>query len=282
VGGVAATVVSSTANTILAIAPPFAELGAGASLTEDVGVTDLMSGGSTYLYGALAYPASAPPAQAAAVSVLTPTFYVAAGLPVGLAPMVGLSAAGAAAPNVAVSWSAVSGAIAFPDGTQSVSDINGVASIAATAGPVAAAGQAVGTACATFGGATAPLCGQFTAIGVDPSLWTLRAVEGAGQSVASTSILQPVVFQVTDGAGDPVTGVPVSVYQTVTGYYVCPATGACPIAATYETAQSSGVSDGNGLMVVTPLQIPGTPEVTKIAVSAGTQGFAAVSLSKTP
>jgi hypothetical protein len=129
---------------------------------------------------------------------------------------------------------------------------------------------------------TDPICGQFTAIGVDPSLWSITAIEGAGQSVASTSILQPVVFQVTDGAGDPVIGVPVTVYQTVTGWEVCPATGACPIAATYETAQSSGISDGNGLVAVTPSQIPGTPEITKIAVSAGTQGFASVSLSKMP
>jgi hypothetical protein len=63
---------------------------------------------------------------------------------------------------------------------------------------------------------------------------------------------------------------------------VCPATGDCPIAATYETAQSSGVSDGNGLVVVVPEQIAGTSERTKIAVSVGTQGFAAATLSKTP
>lgn len=126
------------------------------------------------------------------------------------------------------------------------------------------------------------MCGNFTAIGVDPSLWTLTAIEGAAQSVASSSILQPVVFQVTDGAGDPVIGVPVTVYQTVTGWVVCPATGACPIAATYETTQSTGVSDENGLVLVTPSQIAGTPEITKIAVSAGTRGFAAVSLGKTP
>jgi hypothetical protein len=282
VGGVAATVVSSTANTILAIAPPFAALGAGAVLTVDVGVTDLMSGGSTYLYAALSYPASALPAQTATLTVLSPTFYVAAGRQVGLTPRVSLAAAGVAVPNVSVSWLEVSGAMAFPNGAQSVSDINGLASIAMTAGPVASAGQAVGSACASFGGAAVPVCGQFAAVGVDASLWTLTAIEGGTQSVASTSTLQPVVFQVTDGVGDPVIGVPVTVYQTVTGWEVCSATGVCPIVATYETGQSAAVSDANGVVVVTPMQIPGTPEITKIAVSAGTQGFVSVAVQKTP
>jgi hypothetical protein len=280
IGGVAAAVVSSTATTILANAPPFAEL--GATLMADVGVTDLMSGGSTYMYGALTYPASALPAQGATLAVLSPTFYVAVGQQVEVAPMVSLSAAGAAVPDVAVLWAAVSGAIAFPNGVQTVSDANGVASIAVTAGPLTSAGQAVGSACASFAGVTAPVCGQFKVVGVDPSLWTLTALEGAGQSVASTSILQPVVFQVADGGGNPVIGVPVTVYQTVSGWEVCPVTGACPIAATYETGESAGVSDGNGLVVVKPIQIPGTPEITKIAVSAGTAGFASVTLSKTP
>ncbi len=282
VGGVAAVVVSSTANTILAMVPPFAELGTGAALTEDVGVTDPMSGGSTYLYGALTYPATALPAQSAAVALLPPTSYIAAGRQVGLVPLAGISASGAAVPGVTVSWAAVSGAIAFPSGAQSVSDANGIASIAAAVGPLAPAGKAVGSACASLTGVALPVCGQFMAIGVDPSLWTITSLEGAGQSVASASVLQPVVFQVTDGAGDPVIGAPVTIYQAVTSWVVCPATGDCPIAATYETAQSSGVSDGNGLVVVVPEQIAGTSERTKIAVSVGTQGFAAATLSKTP
>ena len=280
-GGVAATVVSSTANTILVIAPPFAALGAGASLTVDVGVTDLMSGGSTYMYGALSYPSSAIPPQEPTLTVLTPAFYVAAGQEVGLAPVVSLTAAGAAVPNVAVSWTGVSGSLVFPNGTQSVSDINGLASIRVVAGPLQSTAQAVGSACANLSGTT-PVCGQFAAVGVDPSLWTLTAIEGAKQSVAATSNLQPVVFQVTDGAGHPVIGVPVTVFQTVTAWVACPAKGACPVAATYETGQSAAVSDANGLVVVATQQIAGTPEVTKIAVSAGTKGFAAVSLQKTP
>lgn len=282
IGGTTATVLSSTANTILLIAPPFAELGPGADLAADVGVTDLASGGSTYMYGALTYSANSLPAQVPALTVLSPKFYIAAGQQVSFVPLVGLSIAGAAAPSIAVSWSAVSGTIAFPSGEQSISDIHGLASIATTAGPLASTGQAVGSACAIFGGLTAPTCGQFMAVGVDPSLWTLTALEGTEQSVAATSILQPVAFQVVDGTGNPVIGAPVNIYQTVSSWQVCPPQGACPIAATYETAQSAAVSDGNGLIVVPPEQIPGTPGITKIAVSAGTQAFMSVELQKTP
>ena len=281
VGGVAATVVSSTANTILAIAPPFAALGAGTGLVVDVGVSDLMSGGSTYLYGALTYPVAALPAQAPTVLVLTTASYIAAGRQVGLTPLVSVSTAGVGAPSLPVAWSAVSGPLSFPAGMQSASDSTGLASIALTAGPLAGGMQAAGSACADFGGVM-PVCADFTATGVDPSLWTVNALEGATQVLASTSILLPVVFQVTDGSGDPVIGVPVTVFQTVGGWQVCPAKGACPIAETYEVTQSSAVSDRNGLVVVTPLQIPGTAEVTRIAVSTGTQGFASVSLQKTP
>ena len=281
VGGITATVISTTATSLLIVAPPFAALGAGASLTTDVGVIDLMSGGSSYMYGALSYPAASVPPQMPAVTVLVPTFYIAAGKSVGVSPVVDFTNAGVAAPNVPVTWSATSFGLVFPDGSQSVSDTNGLATIAATAGPLASAAQATGSACAPIG-ASPLLCGNFAAIGVDPSLWTLAAIEGGTQSVAAASILQPVVFQVTDGAGHPVIGVPAMVYQMVSAYQVCPAHGACPIPETYQAAQSTSVSDSNGLIIVAPQQLAGTPQTTTIAVAAGTQGFVSVSLQKTP
>ncbi len=281
VGGVAATVLASTATTILAVAPPFATIetaiGPGAGLTADVCIEDGMSGGESCMFGALAYPASALPSQMPAVTMLTPTFYVAAGQQAGLSPLVSVSDAGAFATGIAVTWSAVGAGLAFPSGTLSTSDGNGLASIAVNAGPLAAAATATGAACAW-----SAVCAGFTAIGVDPSLWTPAAIEGASQSVASSSNLQPVVFQVTDGSGDPVVGAPIAVFQTVTSWVVCPSTGRCPAAETYQTGQTSAVSDGNGLVVVTPLQLTGMPEVTTIAVATGTQGFVSVALQKTP
>ena len=288
IGGVPALVIGSTATSILAVAPPFAALGAGASLAADVGVVDLMSGGSTFMYGALSYPADAASPQAPALTVLSPSLYIADGQQVALAPVVALSAAGAAVPSVSVTWSTASEALAFPNGTQSVSDSNGLATIAVSAGPLQGAAQVAGLACSpvpvpgSAGDAPTTLCGSFTVFGVDLSLWTLGTVSGGFQAVASTAILQPVVFQVTDGAGHPVIGVPVHIYQMVSAYLVCPAQGACPAAETYETAQSSAVSDALGLVTVTPQQLTATAEITTVAVSTGSRGFVSVSLQKTP
>jgi len=281
VEGVTATILSSTANTILAVAPPFAlieaALGPDAPLTVDICVEDGMSGGESCMFGAATYPAAALPAVSPTVTMLTPVFYVAAGQQVGLMPQVSVSSAGGFVPNIAVTWSSNSGDLSFANGGQGSSDSNGLASIAVTAGPLASAATATGSACAWTA-----ICASFSALGVDPSLWTPGAIEGATQSVASTSNLQPVVFQITDGSRHPVIGVPVAVSQTVTSWVDCPSKGRCPIGETYQTGQSSSVSDGNGLVVVTPLQLAATPGVTTVALSAGTQGFLSISLQKTP
>jgi len=47
-------------------------------------------------------------------------------------------------------------------------------------------------------------------------------------------------------------------------------------------AQTAAVSDANGLVSVTPMQLAGVGEATNIAVVAGTQGFAALSLGQQP
>jgi hypothetical protein len=200
---------------------------------------------------------------------------------VQLLPLAALSNHGAVAPGITVNWSATSGSMGFPGGTESTSGSDGLATIAATAGPLAAGAAAAGSACATIGGQP-DLCASFTATGVDPSLWTVAAIEGAAQTVTSTGVLQPVVFQVTDGSGDPVVGAPVTVYQTVSGYQVCPATGRCPAAPVYATSQATAVSDGDGLVVATVQQVASSAETTTIAASTGTQGFVTVLLQKTP
>ncbi len=118
--------------------------------------------------------------------------------------------------------------------------------------------------------------------GVDPSQWAVSAIAGQGQSVPLEGILQPVVFQVTDGAGDPVIGAPVTIYQVVTGWQVCPSQGPCPAAPVYARSQSPAVSDANGLVVVTPQQLTGSAGITTIAAATGTQGFISIPLRKQP
>jgi hypothetical protein len=131
-------------------------------------------------------------------------------------------------------------------------------------------------------GASANLCGSFSVVGLDPSLWMIAAIEGAAQTVSATGILQPVVFQVTDGSGNPVIGAPVTIYQTVSGYQTCPAAGRCPATPVYSTSQATASSDSNGLIAATIQQIAGSPEMTTIAASTGTQGFASLVVQKTP
>lgn len=281
VGGASATVVSSTATSILAIAPPFATLPDLSSLTLDVVVTDRMSGGSTAMYGALSYPAAALPSQTPNLTILRPAFYVAAEQQVAFTPQATVSNAGAFTAGVPVTWTSNSGSFSFPNGGQTLSDSDGIASIVTTVAPLQAGALPTGSACAQFNGQT-QACGSFSVNAVDPSQWTLTVLNGASQSIAATSILQPVAIQVTDGSGNAVIGAPVDMYQAITGFQVCPADGRCPTAPVYSMSHTSAVSDGNGLIIVSPIQLTGSAEVTTIAAATGTQGFLSVSLQKVP
>jgi hypothetical protein len=48
------------------------------------------------------------------------------------------------------------------------------------------------------------------------------------------------------------------------------------------TARSTAVSDGNGMVQVTPAEAPGVAQVVKIAVASGTKGFATTSVVVAP
>jgi len=62
----------------------------------------------------------------------------------------------------------------------------------------------------------------------------------------------------------------------------CPARGPCPIAPVLGAANTTGVSDANGLVSIVPMQIAGVAEVTNLAVAAGTQGFVSLSIEQGP
>jgi hypothetical protein len=92
-----------------------------------------------------------------------------------------------------------------------------------------------------------------------------------------------VVLLVTDVAGDPVAGAAVAIHQTADAAGMpCPARGACPVAPVLGSSDAAGVSDVNGLVSVTPLQMAGADEVTNVAVAAGTQGFVSLSVKQGP
>ena len=117
----------------------------------------------------------------------------------------------------------------------------------------------------------------------DPSQWRLVVMSGAGQAVALAGTFAPVVVMVTDAVGDPVAGAPVAVHQTADAAEMpCPTRGPCPIAPALAASDTAAISDGNGLVSVTPLQVAGVAEVTHVVVAAGTQGFVSLSLNQGP
>ena len=216
-------------------------------------------------------------AVARSVAAVNPVEYIAAGAAVAWTPEVSVVENGAPAAGVSVAWTAA-GAMTISPAT-SLADALGLAQSSGTvAGPLAAGAQATVQACAWTA-----VCASFTAVGVDSSAWRLAVAGGAGQSVPLTATFAPVVLIVTDASGNPVAGASVTIHQTVDAAEMpCPARGPCPIAPVLAASQSSAVSDANGLVSVTPMQLAGTAEVTNIAVAAGTQGFAALALRQQP
>jgi hypothetical protein len=181
---------------------------------------------------------------------------------------------GAPAAGVVVTWTGAGGLALSP--ATSVADAAGVAQGSAVAGPLAAGVRATGQACAWT-----TVCASFAAVGVDPSAWRLAVISGAGQAIAVSGTFAPVVVLVTDGQGDPVAGAAVAVHQTVdAAEAACPSRGPCPAAPVLGTSDTTAVSDANGQVNVTPMQVEGVAEVTNVAVAAGTQGFVSLSLAQ--
>ena len=373
VNGVAATVTSWSATSIVAVVPPSSALGSSSALTANVTVKDVQTGGTTVMTGALSYTATPPnvmtlvsepsgtvyvgdvaatlftvkvttwdgtpvagatvgftatggvvfgacgaatctmmtnaagiaattvtPTAAGAITLsavgaagsetdsftavlrvrtltaIQPMEYVAAGATVQWTPQVVAADNSAAVAGTAVAWTVTSGQMTLGGGSSTV-NAAGATQMPVTVGPLASGAQALGQAC---GWGT--VCAGFGAVGVDPSAWRLEIVSGAGQAVSGGATLGPVVLRVTDGAGHPVVGAPIQLYQTVDGAVVCPVLGRCPAAPVYKTGQAAAVSDVNGLLNVTPMQMTGIAEATNIAASTGTQGFVSLALMSAP
>jgi hypothetical protein len=215
-------------------------------------------------------------AVARSVTMAQPEEYIAAGATVNWIPQASVVQNGAPAAGVTVAWTA-SGGMAVSPGS-SLANTLGVAQATAVAGPLAAGAQATDQACAWT-----TVCANFAAVGVGAAAWRIAVSSGAGQSVPVAQTFVPVVLIVTDGSGDPVAGASVAVHQTVnTAAMPCPARGRCPVAPLLGSSVTAAVSDVNGLVSVTPMQIVGGTEVTNVAVATGTQGFASLSLQQGP
>lgn len=286
--GVSIPVLTSTANTLVAVAPPFPALGSGTTTALDLVVTDPTTGGSSTMSAALSYPTSAIPTVPQSIVTLTPQIYIPASLPVTFLEQAVATAASTALPNLPVTWAAnPPAALSFSNAAATIPSAGtlatlttpqGIAATAATIGPIPAGTSANGTACIT-----STLCATFTATAVDPAQWTPVPILNTQQTVPSTGVLLPVLAQITDLAGHPIVGAPAIAYQTVTAYEPpCPPTGACPIPATIATTQTPLLSDANGLVLIQPLQIGQSPQTLHLAIATGTQSLLALTLQKTP
>jgi hypothetical protein len=215
--------------------------------------------------------------EARTATAVQPVEYVAAGSTVSWTPQVSVTDNIASTAGAPIVWQAISGAVAASPANSAVNG-QGVAETLATVGPVETGGQAVLSACAWI-----TVCARFTMQGVDPAQLQISAVSGAGQVITANGTFAPIVLRVTDASFDPVAGAIVQIYQTVDAWQIpCPDQGRCPIPPVLASSESSIASDANGLVTVTPQQVPGVAGTTNFAAVTGSQGFVSLSLEKEP
>jgi len=192
--------------------------------------------------------------------------YLAAGAAVSWSDGVAATQDGVAAGGVGVSWSGTGVVLGTPQG---ITDSSGMASVAVQTSGLVGGTQAVVTGCVWV-----TVCASSTAYGVGAPLWTV-AVQSA--------TLSEVVLLVTDGAGHPLQGAAVQVYQTVSAWEgTCVVGGRCAAAPVLAKGVTAGTSDASGLVVVAPMVVAGVPQVVNVAAATGTQGFVTVALVKGP
>jgi hypothetical protein len=214
------------------------------------------------------------------VDALNPALYLAAGATVSWTLQVLLTDNSSPTLNLPVQWMPITGPTIFDPAT-SLTNSQSTAQTTSTAGPLAGNQQAVARACAWT-----TICTTFTVTGVDPAQFQLDLLSGAGQSLNASETFAPVSLRVVDSAGHPVAGAAVAVHQSVEPWTLwtlpCPDQGRCPIAPVYNSSTTMLTSALDGTINITPLALPGKPEITRIAIACGTQGFLSLSLQKQP
>jgi hypothetical protein len=208
------------------------------------------------------------------VSIANAPIYVAAGATASWTISLGATQDGLPATGVPVTWTASAG-LSVSRG--SVTDSSGSVT------PVISATQIPAGSGTVTGCLWGTVCASWTVTAVDSSQWRIAVGTGAGQSVSMGTALAPVGLGVTDMAGHTLQGATVSIYQTDDAWEgECPSQGRCAASPVLLSGQSSVVSDSNGNVSVTPLEVPGQPQVVNIAAVTGTQGFVSLSLPVAP
>ncbi len=177
---------------------------------------------------------------------------------------------GVAAAGGAVAWSTAASGFTLTPAT-GLTEANGTETVVAQVGAIASGSTNVVSGCAWTS-----VCASWTVYGVAASQWVIAVSSGGGQSVAQGVTPAVVKLLVSDGAGHALPGAAVSVYQTAYAWEgACAVKGKCASAPVLmPPTRSTAVSDGNGMVQVTPVEKPGVVQVVKIAVASGTRGFA--------
>ena len=188
---------------------------------------------------------------------------------------VGLTAVqdGAAAVGIPVTWTTAASGFTLAPAT-GVTAANGTEGVVASVGAIASGSTNVVTGCVWTS-----VCANWTVYGVAPSQWVVTVASGGGQSVSLGGAPTVVKLLVSDGAGHALPGATVNIYQTAYAWEgACAVRGTCAAAPVLMTARSSAVSDGSGMVQVTPVEAPGVAQVVRIAAATGTAGFATASV----
>jgi hypothetical protein len=183
---------------------------------------------------------------------------------------------GALAVGTPVSWSATGAGLSVAPAV-GTTGAAGTATTVASVTSIASGSTNVATGCAWV-----TVCANWTVYGVDASLWTVAVESGGAQTVKTGAALGTVDLLVTDGAGHPVVGATVTVFQTAYAWEGTCTAVRCASAPVLETSKVTVMSDANGLVAVTPLEVMGQPQVVQIAASTGTAGFATATLTVHP
>jgi hypothetical protein len=175
---------------------------------------------------------------------------------------------GAAAAAIPVAWSSAAAGFTLTPAT-GVTAASGAETVVVQVGAMGNGANAVS------GCAWTSVCASWAVEGVPASQWTIAVSSGGGQSVVQGVTPAVVKLLVTDGAGHALPGATVNLYQTVYAWEgACGLKGACASAPVLMMGRSVAVSDGSGMVQVTPLEAPGVAQVVKIAAATGTRGFA--------
>jgi hypothetical protein len=184
---------------------------------------------------------------------------------------------GAAAAGVGVAWSTTASGFTLAP-AMGATVASGTEAVVAQVGAIASGSTNVVTGCAWTS-----VCASWTVYGVAASQWVIAVSSGGGQSVVEGVTPAAVSLLVTDGAGHALPGATVNVYQTAYAWEgVCAANGGCASAPVLKTARSTVVSNGSGMVQVTPMEVSGVAQVVKIAAATGTSGFATTSVVVAP